>query len=371
MNDIIPVSSPLLNGNEKKYVIDCLDSSWISSNGKYISLFEESFSRFLGINNSISCCNGTVALHLALLALDVREGDEIIVPTLTYVATANAVTYCGAKPIFIDSENNTWNLDPNQIEKVLTSKTKGIIVVHIYGHPANMDPIIEIAKRRGLFIIEDCAEAHGAEYKGAKVGTFSTISTFSFYGNKIVTSGEGGMVCTNNDKLANKIRQIKGQGQDPLRKFWHPIIGYNYRMTNIEAAIGLAQMERVEWHVNQRKIIAKLYRNFLEECQFIEIFPEMPWAKSVFWLVSVLIPQSVNRDEIIQLMMDKGVETRPFFSPMHLLPPYINDNNLDFPIALDLSQRGLNLPTFGGITQNQILRVVQTLKESIEIASSH
>ena len=246
MSEFIPVAAPALIGNEKAYVLDCLESSWISSNGAYIERFETVFADFIGTRHALSCCNGTVALHLALLALDVRPGDEVIVPSLTYVASANAVMYCGAKPVLVDSEPETWNLDPARIEELINPRTRGIIVVHLYGHPANMDPILEIARRRHLFVVEDAAEAHGATYRGQKVGTLGDLATFSFYGNKVITTGEGGMVCTNNEVLARKVRQLKGQGQDPRRRYWFPIVGYNYRMTNIEAAIGLAQLERIE-----------------------------------------------------------------------------------------------------------------------------
>ena len=243
--------------------MDCLDSTWISSSGKYIEQFEKAFAEFCGVKHAVTCCNGTVALHLALMALGTQPGDEVIVPTLTYIATANAVTYCGARPVFVDSEPETWNMDPSLIEEKITPRTKGIIVVHLYGHPADMDPIMSIARRHGLFVIEDAAEAHGAEYKGHRVGSIGDMSTFSFYGNKIITTGEGGMVVTNNDSLASKARQLKGQGSVPDQRYWFPIIGYNYRMTNVASAIGLAQLEKAEWHIERRREVARWYYEYL------------------------------------------------------------------------------------------------------------
>jgi perosamine synthetase len=252
----IPVAAPMLAGNEKKYVMDCLDSNWISSRGTYIERFENAFADFCGARHALSCTNGTTALHLALLALGVGAGDEVIVPTLTFVATANAVTYCGARPVMIDAEPRTWNINPCLIEEKITPRTRGIIVVHLYGHPVDMDPVIEIARRHGLFVLEDAAEAHGAIYKGQVAGSIGDIATFSFFGNKVLSTGEGGMVVTNDPELASKIRLLKDQGMDPNRRYWYPVIGYNYRMTNVAAAIGLAQVEKADWHIQQRRELA-------------------------------------------------------------------------------------------------------------------
>jgi len=250
MKRFIPVANPVLNGNEKKYVLDCLESTWISSSGKYVKRFEEGFANYCCVKHALSCCNGTVALHLALLALGVGPEDEVIVPTLTFVATTNAVSYCGARPVFIDVDQETWNIDPALIEEKITTRTKGIIAVHLYGHPVDMDPIISIAFNHNLFVIEDAAEAHGAKYKGRMIGSISDIATFSFYGNKIITTGEGGMVVTSDDTLANKINQLKESGMDPDKRYWFPTIGYNYRMTNVAAAIGLAQLEKIDEHIS-------------------------------------------------------------------------------------------------------------------------
>ena len=361
---LIPVALPKLNGNEKKYVNDCLDSAWISSIGKYIKEFEEKFAKFIGVKHAISCCNGTVALHLSLLAHDIKSGDEIIVPTLTYIATVNAIRYCGATPIFVDSEPETWNIDPKKIEKKITKKTKGIIVAHLYGHPVDMDPIIKIAKKYKLFIIEDAAEAHGAKYKNKLVGSIGHIGTFSFFGNKIITTGEGGMVVTNNNKLAEKIRILKGQGMDQSRRYWFIKVGYNYRMTNIQAAIGLAQLEKIKWHMDMRKKVAKLYyQNLKPLSQFIELPIEKEWASHSFWMFSIFLKNSVNisRDKFMQLLQKEGIDTRPVFYPVTDMPPYKNTND-EFPVAKKISARGINLPTHAGLKKQDIQYIADIIK---------
>ncbi|HEY7161543.1 MAG TPA: DegT/DnrJ/EryC1/StrS family aminotransferase, partial [Acidobacteriota bacterium] len=266
----IPVSAPVLNGNERKYVLDCLDTTWISSNGKYIEQFEKSFAAFCQTKHALSCCNGTVALHLALMALGLKPEDEVLVPTLTFVATANAVAYCGARPVFLDSDPDTWNLDVSTIEKKITARTKGIVAVHLYGNPVDMAALMSLAQQHGLWVVEDAAEAHGAEFGGKKVGSYGALSSFSFYGNKIITSGEGGMVVTNDSTLALKVSRLKGQGMDPEHRYWFPIIGYNYRMTNIEAALGLAQLENVAASIQSRNEIAQWYQQELSEVEGLE-----------------------------------------------------------------------------------------------------
>lgn len=365
MHKHIPVACPVFTGNEKKYVMDCVETGWISSIGKFIREFEEKFSNFCNTKHAISCSNGTAALHLALLAYDVGPGDEIIVPTLTYVATANAVTYCGARPVLVDSEPETWNIDPARIEKKITAKTKGIIVVHLYGHPVEMDPILEIAAKHHLFVIEDAAEAHGALYKNKIVGSIGDIGTFSFFGNKIITSGEGGMVVANSDKLAEKIRLLKGQGMDPGHRYWFPIVGYNYRMTNIQAAIGLAQLENISWHLMKRRGIVDLYHKYLEELHdFIELPREKKWASHAFWMFSILLKDTVTivRDEFMQLLAQDGIETRPVFYPMHVLPLY-KESDLNFPVATRVSSRGLNLPTHALLQEEDVMYIAHSIKK--------
>lgn len=364
MKRLIPVASPALTGKEKEYVLDCLDSTWISSNGKYIDLFESKFAEFCGTKYGISCCNGTTALHLALMAFGVGHGDEVIVPTLTFVATANAVVYCGAKPIFVDSEPETWNIDVSKIEEKITKKTKGIIVVHLYGHPVDMDPVLEIAQRHGLFIIEDAAEAHGAEYKGQRVGSIGDIGTFSFYGNKIITTGEGGMIVTNNENLATKIKLLRGQGMSPNKRYWFPILGYNYRMTNIAAAIGLAQLENIDWHIERRCENAKLYKELLGSNLKVTVQPEKEWAKNVYWMTSILLRNDcpLERDEVLARLNDVGIETRPVFYPMHTLPMYTDSNKEGkFPVSERIAKNGLNLPSSSTLTYEDIVFICERI----------
>jgi len=355
MKPTIPVAAPALIGNEKKYVMDCLDSNWISSNGQYIERFEAAFAEFCGVKHALSCSNGTVALHLALLALGIGPGDEVIVPTLTYVATANAVLYCGAKPVFIDSEPETWNLNPALLEKCITPRTKAVIVVHIYGHPANMNVIMNVAEKHDLFVVEDAAEAHGAEYQGKRVGSMGHISTFSFYGNKIITTGEGGMVVTNDGALAAKIRQLKGQGMDPNRRYWFPVVGYNYRMTNIEAAIGLAQLEKADWHIAQRRRIANEYIQSLKDVPGISFQPEKPWARNVYWMSSAVLDEGISRDAVMKSLSEAGIETRPFFYPLHTLPMYQElSKEQSFPVAEWLGAQGINMPSSASLSTEDI-----------------
>jgi len=352
----IPVSRPALIGREKEYVQDCIDSSWISSNGKYIGLFEKAFAEYIGVRHAVACSNGTVALHVALLALGVGPGDEVIVPTLTYVATANAVKYTGATPVLADSEPDTWNLDPRIIETLITSRTRAIIPVPLYGHPCDMDPIIALAKKHGLFVIEDTAEALGAKYKAKMCGSIAYISTFSFYGNKTITTGEGGMVVTDDDAIAQKVRLLKGQGMDPSRRYWFPMVGYNYRMTNIEAAIGLAQLENVEKFLAKRRLIAKWYNANLKDISGIILPTEKNYAAHSYWMYSILIEKECgkSRDETMNILAKSGVETRPFFCPMHTMPVYEDKASQRLRTAESIAAKGINLPTFYELEEDDV-----------------
>ena len=341
----IPIAEPLLEGNELKYVSNCIKTGWVSSLGKYVIEFEKGFSRFCGSHYGLSTCNGTVALHLALTTLGIGSGDEVIIPALTFVATANAVFYTGAKPVFVDSETSTWNIDPQQIEEKITHKTKAIIVVHLYGHPCDMDPILDIARRYKLYVIEDSAQAHGAKYKGRRVGSIGDISCFSFYGNKIITTGEGGMIVTNNIEWYKRSFFLRDHGMSKERRYYHPEVGYNYRFTNIQAAIGLAQLERLTRTLLIREKISNLYDHLLCDVEGISLQPRAEWADRVCWLYSILVEKDFgfSRDELIALLNKKGIDTRPFFIPMHVLPPYKTGQKL--PIAEGLSKKGLNLPS--------------------------
>lgn len=369
----IPVAAPTLAGNEAKYVMDCLGTTWISSTGKYIEQFEEAFAKFCGVKCAITCCNGTTSLHLALLALGLQPGDEVIVPTLTFVASANAVVYCGGKPVFVDVDPDIWNLDPSQIEARITPRTRGIIAVHLAGHPADMDAIMTIARRHHLFVLEDAAQAHGAEVSGKRVGSIGDITSFSFFGNKIISTGEGGMITTNDEAMARKIRLLKNHGMDPQRRYWHPVVGYNYRMTNIQAAIGLAQLERVEWQLERRKEIVSWYRDELTGIEGITWQQERDWARHVWWMFTAVLGNEfdVKRDDVIAEMNQRGIETRPVVYPMHQLPPYEEaGRKARFPVADRLSARGINLPTWAGVTHEDVHYICQSLLESVSSARS-
>ena len=369
--EFIPISNPALVGNELKYVTDCVQTSWVSSLGKYVTRFEEAFAEFCGTEHAVTCSNGTTALHLALLALDVKPGDEVIVPTLTYVATANAVVYCGAKPVFVDSEPETWNMDPTQVEGLLTPRTKGIIVVHLFGHPVDIDPIMDIARRHGLFVLEDAAEAHGAEYKGRHVGSIGHAATFSFFGNKIITTGEGGMVTTNDCTLADEVRRLKNHGMDPHRKYWFPTVGYNYRLTNVASAIGLAQLEKIDWHLEQRQQVASWYKEFLADVPGLTWQAEMEWARHVWWLFTVVMDQDIplERFDALAGLKTRGVEGRQIIYPITQLPPYQDSAHDDrFPIADHIVDRGLHLPTWSGLTRDQVRHVCNSLVECVNAA---
>ncbi|MDA8429800.1 MAG: DegT/DnrJ/EryC1/StrS family aminotransferase [Geobacteraceae bacterium] len=360
----IPVSQPALVGNEKKYVIDCLDSNWISSKGKYIHLFEQKFAEYLGVKHALSCCNGTTALHLSLLALGIGAGDEVIVPTFTYVATANAVAYTGATPVLVDCEPDTWNIDPLKIEALVTARTKAIIPVPLYGHPCDMNPILDVAQRYGLYVVEDAAEALGARYKESLCGSMAKISTFSLYGNKTITTGEGGMLVTNDDELAAKVRLFKGQGMAPNRQYWFSQIGYNYRMTNIQAAIGLAQLENIELFLAKRREIAGWYKQHLSGIPGITLPVIKKYASHSWWMYSILIENEYgeSRDTVIYRLSEDGIESRPFFYPMHVMPVY-SKGGAPFKIATAVASKGINLPTYYDLCEQDIVRVASVLRD--------
>jgi perosamine synthetase len=358
----IPLYQPSLTGNEKKYVSDCLDSTWISSKGKYIAIFENKFAEYLGVKYATTVSNGTVALHLALLALGIRRGDEIIVPTLTYVASVNAIAYTGAKPVFVDSLPDTWQMDPHDVKKKISKNTKAIMVVHIYGHPCEMDELVRIGKENKLFLVEDCAEAIGSKYEERQVGTFGDIATFSFFGNKTITTGEGGMVVTNNKRIFRKAAHFKGQGLVEGREYWHDVVGYNYRMTNICAAIGLAQLEQVETFLERKRQIANWYVEGLEGVPSITFHQEIGNICHSYWMCSILVDDPLKRDPLRQYLAKVGIETRPFFHPVHTMPMY-RKKNAKYSVAESLASRGINLPSYASLKKEQINFICRKIKE--------
>lgn len=348
----IPVYQPNLGGNEKKYVNDCLDTVWISSRGKYVSEFEKQFAAYVGSKYAIAVTNGTVALHLALLGLGIKAGDEVIVPTFTYIATVNVIMYVGAKPVFADSCVDTWQIDCDDVERKISKQTKAIIAPHLYGHPCDMIRLKEIADVHGLLLVEDCAEALGAKCLGTHVGNFSNVAAYSFFGNKTITTGEGGMVVTNDEKLYDYMALLKNQGMSSTKRYWHTVIGYNFRMTNIAAAIGLAQLERADELIAKKRQVAMLYEKYL--CKdFVTFHKETVGVTHSFWMCSILVKKGYSRDELCDALDKKGVETRPLFYPVHLMPMY-NVPNEVFPVAEDISSRGINLPSYPDLTEEQV-----------------
>jgi perosamine synthetase len=374
-----PIAEPDIGKLEERYVLDALRSGWVSSLGKYVTEFETQFARYCECEESISTCNGTAALHLALASLGVGSGDEVIVPAMTFVASASAVTYTGARPVFADVDTETWCISAATISKALSARTKAIIVVHLFGHPADMDPILRLAADKGITVIEDAAEAHGARYKGHRVGGLGKIGIFSFYGNKVITTGEGGMLTTNDPQLAERARFLRDHAMSPERRYVHPEIGYNYRLTNLQAALGVAQLERIDEFMARRRDIMRWYRESLAHRTDVTLNPEMPWAESANWMVSALFPASMSTDQIADRLRELGVDTRPFFRPMPMLPFFVRGEMeaADFPVSEDLARRGLSLPTAGRLRvsdvrsiANSVERVLDDLKEQPAVSAA-
>jgi perosamine synthetase len=361
---MIPVAEPKLGGNELKYVTDCVSSGWISSIGKYIKKFEEEFSKFSDTKYGIATSSGTTALHLALVTFGVTKGDEVLIPTLSFIATANCVAYTGAKPIFVDSEPRTWNMDPEKVKEKITDKTKAIVPVHLYGHPVDMDPIMDLAEEYSLVVIEDAAEAHGAEYRKRKVGSIGHVGCFSFYGNKIITTGEGGMITTNDEEFMNKAMMLRDHAMSKEKRYWHPFMGYNYRMTNMQAAVGLAQVEKIEEYIEIKRKNAKKYNEKLGGISSITLPPEMEWAKNVYWLYSILV-DNIPRDDFTTRLREKEIDSRPFFYPMHTQPPYADYSNEKLEVAEDIAKRGVSLPSATTLKDDEIDYICKTIAETL------
>ncbi len=358
---MINISRPQIEKEELRLVSEAVSSGWISSQGVFLAELEIKFAKFCNAKHCILTSNGTVAIHLALVVLNIGPGDEVLVPDLTFVATANAVKTAGATPIMVDVCKDTWCIDPEDIKRKITAKTKAIIPVHIYGFPADMDNINKIADQHSLYVIEDAAEAHGAEYHGKRVGGLGTMATFSFFANKIITTGEGGAITTNSDELAEKARFLRDHAMSKTKRYWHTEVGYNYRMTNMQAALGVAQMNRAEELISERDWILNKYRSYLEP-HGISMNPQKAGVRPVNWITCVLLENisREQRDMILEKLKDRGIETRPFFYPLSLFQMYKSDTCA---VADDLSARGLNLPTYNGITEVEIKIVCDALLE--------
>jgi len=362
--NFVQVAQPDLSHAEFRAVIDAFLSTWISSKGAYIEEFEREFPAFTGMRYGVATSNGTVALHLALLALGVGPGDEVVVPDLTFAATINAVLYCGATPVIVDVNPVIWTMSLNDFAAACTPRTRAVIPVHLYGRPAEIEPIAEFARRRGIYVIEDCAEAHGAQYAGRKVGSFSDISCFSFYGNKIVTTGEGGVCLTNSPVLLATLQELRSHGMVPNRGYWHERVGYNYRMTNLQAAVGVAQLRRIDRMLRRNRDLEQLYRESLGAIPGITFAPDLPrHCQPVVWLVCAHVPAAA-RDRLIEAARARDLEIRPFFHPLSAMPPY-REFARPCPHSAALARTGINLPTSAAVDSEAVERVAGALREAL------
>jgi len=365
----IPVCEPLLAGNELPYITDAVSTGWISSSGSYLQKFENAFAEYCGVRYGVGVCNGTVALHLALKVLGVGEGDEVIIPNFTMIASAFAVCHTGAKPVFVDADKNTWNIDVNKIEEKITSRTKAIMPVHIFGNMCNMDAIKNIAQKHNLHIVEDAAEAHGSEYRGKKSGSFSDIAAFSFYANKNITTGEGGMVITDNEELYKQSKYFKNLcfPLDGPRNYLHEDIGFNYRMSNLHAAIGLAQTEKADYYRDLRIKNNQLYKKYLAGCEGILFQKDEEHSLNCNWMNAILIQPEIygkTRDDLIVFLKENNIETRLVFNGMYKqksLAKYGCDCSDNYPVTDWLSGNGFYLPSGCGLTEPDIVRICELI----------
>jgi perosamine synthetase len=363
---MLPIYRPYLTGTERQYVNECLDSTWISSKGEFIGRFERCFADFICASHVTTVCNGTVALHLALLAIGIKPGDEVILPTLTYVASANMIVAAGAKPVFVDSLEDTWQIDPSAIERAITPRTRAVMVVHLYGAPCDMKAISDVCKKNQIFLIEDCAEAFGTLFSEKHVGTFGDVATFSFFGNKTITTGEGGMVVAKKSDVLNKAIHLKTQAVSPTREYWHDEVGYNYRMTNICAALGLAQLEHAESILKKKRQIARWYDQYLSGLP-IKRQAEPAHSHHSWWLYSILVKPDF-RDLLRGHLSQASVETRPVFPPVHMMPHYRSGH--EFPVAQKISEAGLSLPSYPDLTEADVRLIASNISDFFEAMES-
>ncbi|MDD4287128.1 MAG: DegT/DnrJ/EryC1/StrS family aminotransferase [Candidatus Peribacteraceae bacterium] len=367
----IPVNEPVIPVEAKQYVLDALETGWVSSAGKYIQQFEEAFAKYLGVKHAITTTSGTSALHLALAALGIGPGDEVIVPDFTMIASAFAIMYTGARPVFVDVDPEIFTLDPSKLSAAVTPHTKAIMPVHIYGHPADMDPVLSLARERNIAVIEDAAEAHGAAYKGRLCGTMGTVNAFSFYGNKIITTGEGGMVVTDDDAIAARVRSLKDLSHSPTKRFVHETVGFNYRMTNLQAALGLGQMAHVEEFLKKKQWMADRYAQELKDIPGLRLPITRTWAKNVYWMYAVLVDEQLGmtRDAFRAELKKRGIDTRDFFTSCAAQPairalgsvPFGSAQG-PFPVTENIAERGLYLPSGLALTEEQIAAVIVAVR---------
>jgi perosamine synthetase len=368
---MIPVAEPHITNEDIALVNDALASGWISSAGKYLDLFERDWASYCGMPFGIAVSNGSVALDVAVALLNLQPGDEVIMPTFTIISPAQSVVRAGGVPVLVDSDPRTWQMDAMQIEARITPRTKAILVVHIYGHPADMDPILDIATRHGLTVVEDAAEAHGALYKGKRCGGLADISTFSFYANKLVTTGEGGMVLVRTQELAERAKSLRNLCFQKKQRFLHDELGYNFRLTNLQAALGVGQIERIDEIITRKRTIAALYNELLADITEIELPVEEHWARNVYWVYGIVLKEgtSVSSSQLADRLRELGVETRPFFLGMHEQPVFHQMglfSNEYYPVAECLSRQGLYIPSGVAITDRQISEVASALRECLK-----
>lgn len=362
---MIPLCIPEISGNEWRYVKECLDTNWVSSVGSYVNKFEEDFAKYVNEEKAVVTMNGTAALELALRTLGIGEGDEVIVSSLTFISPVNTIKYVGAEPVFVDVCRDTWVMDADKIEEMITPKTKAILPVHIYGHPTDMDNIMEIAKKYNLYVIEDATESLGSLYKGKTVGTIGHIGCFSFNGNKLITTGAGGMLVTNDEKLGDRAKFLSTQTKvvTENKAFYHPEIGYNFRMPNLLAAMGCAQLENIDKYIEAKRQHAEIYNELLKDTKGIILPVEKEGVQNVYWLYSIIVEDDYNlsRDELIKKLSDEGIEARPFFMPVHEMPPYKECKHGDMDVTKELVLKGINLPSSVGLTKEQIEKICDVI----------
>lgn len=365
-NGFLPVSRPSITKKEIEYVTAAIASGWVSSLGEYITAFEEKFAEFCGSKYALTCNNGTTALHLALVTLGVQAGDEVIIPDLTFVATANAVKYVNAVPVLVDIDAETLCIDPAAFEAAITEKTRAIIPVHLYGHPANMPVIMEIASKHGLLVIEDAAEAHGAEVNGKRVGSWGDCACFSFYGNKVITSGEGGMITTDDEAFYLRAKYLRDHAMSPTKRYWHTEVGYNYRMTNLQAALGLAQLERIDEILAKKQAIFDWYEELLAGVAGIRLNRTAPWAKNVYWMIIMEIEGAgeTQRDAFMQKLREFEVDSRPYFYPLSQMSEY---PGVDTPVTHAVYKMGVNLPSYFDMEKRDVERVCAAVRKCLEM----
>jgi perosamine synthetase len=369
----ISIASPLLNGNELNYITDCLKTNWISSQGKYVKQFEKQFETYHDNHSAVAVANGTVALHLALEALGIGENDEVLVPNLTFAASVNSIIHAKATPILVDVSKDSLNIDISKIENLICIKTKAIMVVHLYGNPCDMNNIIKIANKYNLYIIEDCAEALGSFYFNRPVGVFGDVSTFSFYGNKTITTGEGGMVIFKNHEISERARVLRDHGMSKTKRYWHDFVGYNYRLTNIQAAIGVAQFERLSEFVNKKRKIANYYNSFLEQYKIFQTPKDEHGCINSYWLYTCLIKKNkyFDREEIMSYLEINGIETRPIFYPMHIMPPYKQFAIDNYENSEIISNTGFSLPSSVNLSEDELIYIESVFVKFLKEKSCH